>query len=249
MPIGEFLDICNDCYWYTKLNRTKRKPSKQDDLVVFVNGHPLKRCSRCRKYKDAEAFPADKKAVMGIGGKCKSCYSEIYHRKYKHTRKEATRIYYRKNKERLDAYNAEWRRENRDKYLLSKKTRQARRRTLKQKLPETMSVNDHFLVCRKFGNKCPLTESRDIQLDHFIPLSWGVGGTDKSNIIPLNKNLNFSKSDRNPLEWAEEMISSGEFSKERWEEVVEYLAHLNGLSVDEYRDFVYMCEYFKEGNG
>ncbi|MEK5165822.1 hypothetical protein NYE69_26230 [Paenibacillus sp. FSL R5-0527] len=89
-----------------------------------------------------------------------------------------------------------------------------------------------------FGG-CALTGvTDDIQFDHFIPLTWGHGGTYKGNMIPLCKTLNFSKKDFNPFEW----IKTQNVDPKKWVKVIKYLADLNGLSFNEYRSFVYWCD-------
>lgn len=51
----------------------------------------------------------------------------------------------------------------------------------------------------QFDGKCPLTGSDKIHIDHFIPLSWGHGGTYIGNIIPLSDRFNLSKHAKIPL--------------------------------------------------
>lgn len=57
-------------------------------------------------------------------------------------------------------------------------------------------------------------------------------------MILLSSNLNLSKGHRNPFEWAETL---SEEYQENFNKVVEYLAELNGLTVEEYREFVFWC--------
>lgn len=57
-------------------------------------------------------------------------------------------------------------------------------------------------------------------------------------MIPLSETLNRSKRDKNPFEWAETLTDD---QRARFDKVVEYLADLNGLTVTDYREFVFWC--------
>lgn len=69
-------------------------------------------------------------------------------------------------------------------------------------------------------------------LEHVIPLSWGHGGTYKGNVIPLTDPENMSISNRNPISYLND-------------DVLEYLAKQNDLTLEEYISFVNWCEQNK----
>jgi len=69
-------------------------------------------------------------------------------------------------------------------------------------------------------------------------MSTGHGGTYEGNLILLDQDLNLSKSTSNPFIWAETLPSE---QKEMFDKVVQYLAEINGLTIDEYREFVFWC--------
>lgn len=98
---------------------------------------------------------------------------------------------------------------------------------------EWHQIRDHF------GQRCALSFSFDISLEHFIATSTGHVGTTKGNCYPLDINLNLSKGDTNPFFWAEKNKDTIEYAL--FEELVAYLADQNGLTVEEYKDFVYWC--------
>ncbi|MBT2764292.1 hypothetical protein [Paenibacillus sp. ISL-20] len=70
-------------------------------------------------------------------------------------------------------------------------------------------------------------------IGHFIPLSWGHGGTYKGNLIPVNGFENMRLSNRNPLKYIKEP---------RNHPTIKYLAEQNELTTDEYISFVNWCD-------
>jgi hypothetical protein len=70
--------------------------------------------------------------------------------------------------------------------------------------------------------------------------TWRIRGI--GNIYFLDDTLNFSKGNRNPFEWAEDEIARGNIKSERWNMVIEKFALVNGMKVDEFKEFVYWCE-------
>lgn len=94
----------------------------------------------------------------------------------------------------------------------------------------------------KFDGKCALTgKDVPIHMDHVIPVSIGHGGTTKSNMLPIWQRINSSKSNSNIFEWYKENGRRFEVCPDRFENAVAYLAELNGMTVDEYREYVYEC--------
>lgn len=100
------------------------------------------------------------------------------------------------------------------------------------------SENEYENVMNHFGGKCAITGSTDIHMDHFIPISTGYGDTVIGNMIPLDASLNLSKNASNPFEWIK---NRNDIDLKRFEDVVFYLANLNGLTVAEYEAHVYNC--------
>ncbi|WP_221930194.1 hypothetical protein [Melghirimyces algeriensis] len=91
----------------------------------------------------------------------------------------------------------------------------------------------------KFNDCCALSGVNNISLDHFIALKTGHGGTVIGNVYPLCRLLNSSKGDMNPFEWVKRNGVRERIDIKRFNTLVEYLAEQNGLTVDEFRDFVY----------
>ena len=78
--------------------------------------------------------------------------------------------------------------------------------------------------------------------EHFIPVSWGHGGTYMGNVYLLQDSLNFSKSNQNPFEWIKRKEIKKEVDMKSWKKLINYLASRNNLSVDEFKEYVYWCE-------
>lgn len=117
----------------------------------------------------------------------------------------------------------------------------ARRRARKRILPDTLTP-EQVEATEQYFDGCALTQSTESnQLEHFIPLSIGHGGTTAGNCYPMTSTLNYSKNARNPFEWFEECKDIYELDRNRFDNLVEYLAIQNGMTVEEYRDFVYWC--------
>lgn len=155
--------------------------------------------------------------------------------------------FYGKNKTRckecVKAKQYEFNAENPE-YL---KAKNHRRRARQLALPNTLNGHDWKAVLEGFGGACAISEieSKDIVLEHVIPLAWGHMGTEKGNVIPMDKTLNLSKRDKNFFTWVLEdnIVDAVDFDK--IDRMIEYLAEANGMSVEEYIEYVIWCEYNK----
>lgn len=119
----------------------------------------------------------------------------------------------------------------------------ARRRNLrKRNLINDFTEEDRKETLEYFENKCALT-GKDVPLhmDHVIPLAVGHGGTTKSNMLPVWQRINTSKGAKNIFEWYKESGERFGVIPEKFDKAIKYLADLNGMSVDEYREYVYRC--------
>lgn len=115
-----------------------------------------------------------------------------------------------------------------------------RRLARKRQLPDTLTAEQTAEVLQ---HGCALTGAHDdVHLDHFIPLSWGHGGTIIENMIPLEGSLNMSKGDRNPFEWIKREDVQQRIDLRKWHNTVQYLAELNDMTPQQYEEYVYWCE-------
>lgn len=175
-------------------------------------------------------------------------YAHKYYEENKEAHNECTRKYYEENKEAIKAANRKWHEENKEVFKEYSrkwakenpeklKANKHRRRARKQSLPDTLTSEQTKLL---LSQGCALTGTTDgIHLDHFIPLSWGHGGTTFENMTPLAAALNISKNDSNPFEWIK---TRNDIEAWRWQELVEDLAELNGMTSKDYEEYVYECE-------
>jgi hypothetical protein len=114
------------------------------------------------------------------------------------------------------------------------------RRAKEKKLEANVSQREwDMYIKNKFNSRCPILNSEDFHIDHFIPLSWGHGGTYIGNVIPLSPKLNISKGNKNPFEWRNLLNDE---HKMKFDLVVEHLSEINGMSYDLFKEYVYWCE-------
>jgi hypothetical protein len=185
---------------------------------------------------------------------------ELMHARYesdKETHKERSRKYYAENKEviserfreyreankeRFLEYARNWRRNNPEKDMLIAERRRAR----KKALPDDFTEEQLMETLNFFGG-CALTGEMDsLHWDHVIPLATNMGGTTFGNMIPLRGDLNTSKNDANIFEWFERNKERFNLSQSNFDRLVEWLANVNGVSVEAYRDYVHGCFAAKE---
>lgn len=188
--------------------------------------------SKLRKYRQ-DYYEKNKEVINKKG------------RVYRENNKEKMSVNHKKwrkeNKDHLKRYREKWNEENREHLNLYKTIHTAKRRALIRKLPFDLDSDSWDEILLKFNYKCPLTGSEEISLEHFIPLSTGHGGTTIANCYPLEQGLNASKQGRNPFKWVESKIKDGDIELEDWNNLVLYLANMNGLTFSEYKDFVDWC--------
>jgi hypothetical protein len=116
-----------------------------------------------------------------------------------------------------------------------------RRLARKRYLPDDFTAEQLSQVINVFNGGCALTGERVFHWDHVVPLSVGHGGTTYGNMIPLRGDLNISKSNRNIFEWFEANRQLFKLEQERFNRLIEWLGKANGMTVEEYRDYVYEC--------
>jgi hypothetical protein len=224
-----------------------------------------KECSQCNNLLPLSEYHKAKRGLGGRVAKCKNCVN-LYFLENKGRISENSRKYYQENKEKRLEYTKKYRKENPSKvndwnkkaqkiyYYRNKETRLNNYKKWKKENPLKAQKNDmNWRTKRKLlpsilsydellelkNHQCVLTgDTNDIALDHFIAVSTGHGGTYLGNIIPLKSILNSSKHNKNPFDWINTRpdIDINEFNN-----VVKYLANLNKLTPDEYKNFVYWC--------
>lgn len=193
-------------------------------MYVFDENGRLtaKRCSKCGTYKPVKCYSKGKDTVYGIKSECKACKV----RNSTYTPDPETLREQRRRDRQSDAWK------------LKKKLHKTRRRTLDMGLCSTLTPVEWRYILDQFDGTCALGISNSTCLEHFIPTGIGHGGTYVGNVYPLDILANSYKRDLNPFEWIK---TRPDVDPDRWNRLVEILAAQNGLTVDEFRAFVYWC--------
>lgn len=204
-------------------------------------------CNKCGVVTIEDEFSKVKHGFLGRKSHCKSCvckrrleYYEVnkdreleYKRNYYEDNKERIAEYRQANKEHIAERNRNYAKNNHEKRKVIDQRRRARKRTL----PDTLTLAQ----LNQLGSTCVLTGQETVHLDHVIPLSIGHGGTTYENMIPLSAELNISKRNSNVFEWAEQNHTRLGFSMDRFKQVMTDVASRNGMTLGEYRGYVYWC--------
>jgi 5-methylcytosine-specific restriction endonuclease McrA len=172
------------------------------------------KCSDCGKVQYLHEFHSDSSRKHGYDVRCTLC----------------------KKSDRYVEIKKKWARVNKEKVKLAYHRRLAR----KKSLPDNLTTEQVTHMLEHFGG-CALTGSVDLHLDHVIPLAAGRGGTVVENMIPLRSDLNISKNSRNIFEWFNKFKDAHGLKRDKFDELIEYLANLNGMTTEDYRDYVYWC--------
>lgn len=228
-----------------------------------------KLCSGCKEITIIEGFRKHRTGFAGRASRCRKCeavQAETYRVANKEKIREINKRYYISNRdlirEKQRKYHSEnphiarergqrWRkanpgkgREQARKWRIANRERSQmtthRRLARKKNLPNVISPEDTAEILNTFKG-CALTGESDFHFDHVIPLATGHGGTTKGNMIPLRSDLNVSKSNNNIFEWFEANRQRFELSREKFNQLIEYLAAANAVSVEDYKDYVYWC--------
>lgn len=236
-----------------------------------VDGVLGKRCTKCLEWKSLDEFSKDKNCIGGKKPSCRKCrttYQNDYYNRNKETDLQKKKEYRLKNKDKEHERAKKYRKENAEKIRKYEETRvewkkayqkdyiktyqklnkdklatiRQRREARKSGLPDTLEESEILEIKDFFNNQCCLSGlTEDIQMDHVIPVSIGHGGTVKENIIPLTKSLNSSKKDKNIFEWFEANRQRFNLSQEKFDALIDWLAKVNGVSVEDYHNHVYWC--------
>lgn len=115
------------------------------------------------------------------------------------------------------------------------------RRAEKLGLPASLTLESLKRLWRRFNQGCALTGDKSISFDHVIPMTLNRAGSEIGNIIPLRRDLNSSKSDRNIFDWFAENKERYNLEQRRFDELIAYLADINDMTTEEYEEYVRWC--------
>ncbi len=176
-------------------------------------------------------------------------YDAKYRRENRAKVAERHRLYRNTNREKTVKILAKWRDANPEymhKYYRHNKQRfrlyEHRRRARNSSLPSNLTNVEYTKTLTYFNGICALSKnSGSLEKEHAIPISIGHGGTTFGNCYPMANGFNQSKGNSNMFEWFEANRQRFELSQENFDRLVDYLAVVNGLTTQEYRDFYYWC--------
>lgn len=189
-------------------------------------------CTGCRRWLPLGAF---NKNTCGLGdkrSKCKSCEKK-YRDEDRISNSKRCRIYYRENKGSILKHKKKYREENKEKVALWSQRRRTRSRSLPSQSVQIIEQSMIKKLTCEINNK--------VHLDHVIPVSIGHGGTIAPNLAYMSAELNISKSNRNIFEWFTKEKERFNLDQNEFDELIAHLAHQNGLTPSEYREFVDWC--------
>lgn len=176
----------------------------KEKKMTVLIDHVSVECPYCLKQAPLRGWYKDERRPWGLIRECPTCRS---------------------------AFSARYVKNNPDKIFASAQ----RRRLMAELLPNTFTKEDWVKLRKFFDWRCAITKSnKSISMDHFIPVITGHGGTYQGNLIPLNKSINSSKKDSNPIVWAAERDYNLDV-------VIRFLSCLNCLTENEYVDYVNWC--------
>jgi 5-methylcytosine-specific restriction endonuclease McrA len=192
-----------------------------------------KTCSKCCIEKPLGEFHRQAGCKQGVRPECKACFYAANRSRYSdQERKEQRRrhrekhrdeliardrAYYEKNKARLNAWQTEYNRTNREAYLAKMRAwRKAnpekvqvwvRNRRAKLKgLAGKHTIDDVRALLSSQQGMCVYCKSdirKQFQVDHIMPVSLG-GSNSRSNLQLLCKQCNLDKRAKRPEEFARE---------------------------------------------
>jgi hypothetical protein len=228
---------CKECVniHAAKYRREKGIPEVPRNELDTKEGIVGKYCTKCNEWKPLSLYHKQRNGLGGTTSACVECRKNIYYDA--DVRREYNTIWYENNRERKLRKSSEWELRNGEKRRLY----DLRRRARKKALPNMFTTEQMTHVLNIFNGGCSLTDDVDIHWDHVIPLATGCGGTIYGNMIPLRSDLNESKGDRNIFEWFEANRQRFNLEQERFDRLISWLGKANGMTVEEYRDYVYEC--------
>lgn len=199
-----------------------------------VSDYQVKKCNCCNKILTLDNFGQKKRGYLGVKAQCKSCLSSLERKRriedpnYKERHKELTNQWRHENRERWREINL--------KNTEARRLQKARRYAYKLALPNSFTIEEFELIRTKEYSK------ETFEIDHFIPLAWGHGGTYVENLCVLPKLMNTRKKDNNPFEFRKTLTKD---ERLYFDKIIKRIANQYNISVRELRQYVYWCEQNK----
>lgn len=214
---------CGETFPLTEQFFQKRKDSK--------DGYRSE-CKECRNKYQAKYKKENHEKII----KMNKAYNQenrdkrIQYKKENKTRlREYDKLYRKENLEKEKAFRIKYRKENPELYRVAR----MRYRSRKNKLPQTLTVEEwenclnHFDNCCAYCGKHQMELENKIEQDHFIPVTK-QGGYTVGNIVPACRSCNASKLDSDFEEW---YINQSFYNKNAEQKIIKYIEVMKGALV------------------
>lgn len=185
----------------------------------------MKKCTTCDELKELSCFNKDKQKKDGLNPRCKICsrawhhknkekarlYQKEYYENNKQYHAEKAKKYREENKDYLNKKKRIWYSENKEKVeayrkqnALSYRVYSSNRRAKIKGNGGSHSKEDISRIIELQKGCCAICKCSldDYHVDHIIPISKG-GSNDSHNIQITCQACNLSKSDSDPIEYAQ----------------------------------------------
>lgn len=203
-----------------------------------------KRCTDCKQLKPCttEYFYKNKKSKWGFKAQCKECRHKYRKQQYEENKEQELALnkeYREKNKDKTKERYKKWREEHKEEikeYMqdYNKEYRQTERGKINHNksnhkrrclMREQTYTNEQLEECLIFFNNCCAYSGKELtenySIDHIIALSKN-GENLIWNLVPMDKDLNSSKRDKDMLEW---YVQQDFYSKERLNKIYEWIEY------------------------
>ncbi|MDU1313944.1 MAG: HNH endonuclease [Clostridium septicum] len=225
---------CSTCKNILELNKYSNNKSSWDGLKPYCKSCASEKGKTYRKENHEEDLRRKKewytntknrieertKKQLTLGYKvCNKCNKELEIKKY---RERPNGGFYSVCRECENKYNKYYRKENPDTYKAIHSITEQRRRKMAKKVISTFNNSDWKQCKEYFNNECAYCgrSLKNLTQDHLIPLSKG-GNYTKNNIIPVCRNCNSKKHNKDFFTWYKEQNF---YSKERENKIVKYIS-------------------------
>lgn len=207
--------ICKKCQRDYKREYSKRN---KDKLAKYNKNYYEQNRERCLDVR--KAYRDNNPEFFSKWRKNNKEYIREYNAAYYEENKKEVNNYksnwYERNSERIIKKNVMYKHNNREKVRLWEN----KRRSLKVKLPSSLTHNQWEKIISDFDNSCAYCGKKEkLTQEHFIPLSKG-GEFTHNNIIPSCASCNSSKQAKDFFEWYPHYKY---YDKRREKFVLEYL--------------------------
>lgn len=202
--------------------------------MELIEGVNAKYCTVCKELKEFSKFNKNKTHKYGLYSKCKECkkkHDKKYYQNNKEQINKRNKEYQENNKKYFKEYLKEWKINNKEQINEYRKNNKEKlkaknhkRRTLKQNSGGSYTVEQWNESLKYFNNKCAYSGKpmEQVSVEHIIPITKG-GTSYIWNIIPCEAILNYSKQDKDLLEWYKEQEF---YSEERLNKIYEYIEYM-----------------------